>query len=123
MGKTRLYSRKINRFCYSINGKYYSDKACRKEISKNSIQSLDWGDAEKSLGETECGGEEIFEGDIIHDLHYVGHAKRQHYYEVVMKEGKFHMINISSGRLVNLDGFLFTSEKIIGNINQNPELL
>jgi len=118
--KTRFYCEGLSRYYYSINGKLYSDKECKKE-AKGVIPKL--SEAEKSFGRVGAGGEEMFEGDIIHDTHYVGRGKRNHYYRVIIKDGKFCMVNIVSGKIVNLENFPFTSEVIVGNINENPELL
>lgn len=123
MKKTRSYSEKINRFCYSFNGKYYSDKECKREMPKNLLHLFNWDNVEQSAGITDAIMEEIFEGDIIWDAHYTGHGKRKHYYRVVINEGEFGMINISSGSFTGFEYFTFTSEVIIGDIHRNPKLL
>lgn len=78
----------------------------------------------KSTGYKDAGNEPIFEGDIIHDMHYVGHGKKDHYYEVVFKDGKPGMVKIhDKSHYVDFEHFTFTSEFVIGNKYDNPELL
>ena len=77
----------------------------------------------KSTGRFDAKGKEILLGDIIHDAHYVGRGKRNHYYIVEMNDGEIGMKNISRGTFTTFEDFTFTSEAVIGNSIDNPELL
>lgn len=78
----------------------------------------------ESTGYKDANNKMIFEGDIIHDLHYVGHGKREHYYEVVFRNGEPGMIKTHDhNNFTDFESFTFTSEVIIGNKFDNPELL
>lgn len=76
----------------------------------------------QSTGLFDAKGKEILLGDIIHDAHYVGRGKKDHYYFVEIKDGELGMTNISRGTFTTFEDFTFTSEVIIGNIIDNPEL-
>ncbi len=78
----------------------------------------------KPTGYTDKDNKPIFEGDIIHDLHYVGKGKRNHYYEVVFKDNKPGMVKIHDrNNFTDFESFTFSSEAIIGNKFENPDLL
>lgn len=74
-------------------------------------------------GYKDCAGKDIFVDDIIHDMHYVGRGKRKHYYKVESRNGQYGMVRISDGSFTSFQHFTFTSEKVIGNVNDNRELL
>lgn len=78
----------------------------------------------KYTGYRDCEGKPIFEGDIIHDQHYVGYGKRNHYYQVIFINGEAGMINIHNRtNYTSFKSFTFTSEAVIGNKFDNPEYL
>lgn len=56
MKKFRAYREGLNKFCYFKDGKYYSDKACEREITYNIDVHFDW---EKS---------DMFTGIRIYDI-------------------------------------------------------
>lgn len=77
----------------------------------------------QSTGRVDGSGKQIFVDDIIHDMHYVGRGKRNHYYVVFEDNGKFAMRRIHDNKITEFEYFTFTSEIVIGNIHDNPELL
>lgn len=77
----------------------------------------------QTTGSFDCKNKEILVGDIIHDFHYTGYGKRKHYYEVIEHEGDYAMKRIHDGIITKIKDFPFTSEAIIGNKFDNPELM
>lgn len=78
----------------------------------------------KFTGYNDANNKPIFEGDIIHDLHYVGQGKRNHYYEVVFKDDAPGMVKIHDrNNFTDFEDFTFSSEVVIGNKFENADLL
>ena len=77
----------------------------------------------QSTGRLDGSGKLIYVGDIIHDMHYVGRGKRKHYYEVIEYNGDYAMRRIYDESITEFEHFTFTSEIVIGNIKDNPELM
>jgi hypothetical protein len=77
----------------------------------------------QSTGILDALGKQIYVDDIIHDMHYVGRDKRKHFYVVFEDNGKFAMKRIHDESITEFEHFTFTSEIVIGNIHDNPELL
>lgn len=74
-------------------------------------------------GMTDKNGKKIFEGDILL-FAYIGMNKGVSGKEaVVFEKGKFGVLWGWHRDFVCLDGFANTTQEIIGNIHDNPELL
>lgn len=78
----------------------------------------------KPTGYNDANNRPILEGDIIRDFDLVGRGSKSHYYEVVFKDDKPGMVKIQDhNNFTDFESFTFTSEVIIGNKLENPDLL
>lgn len=85
-----------------------------KRISWDVIARLQW------TGLKDKKGNDIFEGDIVHDSNFVDECN--HVVDILEHSGGWYIIDAKEGYAEELCEFKVSCE-VIGNIHQNPELL
>lgn len=65
MKKFRSYIERLGKFCYFLNGKYYLDEACTRELTYNINVHFDWDNAEPFIGIFDKKGNAIYSGDVL----------------------------------------------------------
>lgn len=85
-----------------------------KRISWDVIARLQW------TGLKDKKGNDIFEGDIVHDSNFVDECN--HVVDILEHSGGWYIIDVKEGYAEELCEFKASCE-VIGNIHQNPELL
>lgn len=128
MENEKLFRGKRTDYMGWVSGRLIEDEFGNKEIifiknKKLKKTAVHPETIDEYTGYKDCMGKDIFVNDIIHDMYYVGRGKRNYYYKVESKDGIYGMSRISDDSFTSFEHLLFTSETIIGNVHDKPELL
>ncbi|MDL5143115.1 YopX family protein [Bacillus atrophaeus] len=118
----------------------YDDKLAYIEADRQGYVPVEWESIGQYTGLKDKNGREIYEGDIIHCVHWFfdGHEIEEHFTASVgFRDGSFTLENINSRYYSDYTGeengkgicwigdinYCEEDYEVIGNIYENPELL